>query len=60
MTLEQLDGALQRWGDYPYYISYYALREDTEFIRLLVNGATKDELLAHLRSEYPDHFDEEN
>jgi hypothetical protein len=59
MTLDQLDKALSRWSDYPNYISYYALREDEGFIKLLVNGATKDELLDYLREEYPDHFESE-
>ncbi|CAB4137357.1 hypothetical protein UFOVP325_33 [uncultured Caudovirales phage] len=60
MTLDQLDRALARWSDYPNYISYYSLREDEDFIKLLVNGATNDELLEHLQSTYPDHFEETN
>ena len=58
MTLEQLDQALSRWSDYPHYISYYSLREDEGFIKLLVNGATKPELLAYLQEEYPEHFED--
>lgn len=58
MTLDQLDKALARWSDYPHYISYYSLREDGDFIKLLVNGATKDELMSHLQETYPENFEE--
>jgi hypothetical protein len=58
MTLDQLDKALMRWSDYPHFISYYSLREDGDFIKLLVNGATKDDLMSYLLHAYPENFEE--
>lgn len=58
MTLEQLDQALTRWSDYPHYISYYSLREDEGFIKLLVNGAGKEDLMSYLQETYPENFEE--
>jgi hypothetical protein len=59
MTLAELEQAITRWGDYN-YIGVYALRKDSDFIRQVVNGATKAEIIEHLEYNYPDHFDEEN
>lgn len=58
MTLDELDSAITRWGDIS-YLGVYTLRKDGEFIKMLVNDATNEELWEHLRYEYPDYFDPE-
>jgi hypothetical protein len=59
MTLAELEQAITRWGDYN-YIGVYALRKDSDFIKMVVNGATRQDIEDYLRDEYPDHFDEED
>jgi hypothetical protein len=58
MTLKDIETQLKRWSDRT-YIGWYSLIEDSEFIRLLVNGADKPELLEHLQNTYPDYFEED-
>jgi hypothetical protein len=59
MTLEELERAITRWGDIT-YLGVYTLRKDGEFIKMVVNGATKQDIEDYLRDEYPDHFEEED
>jgi len=57
MTLDELDQALDNLSRRT-EISIYALRRDSELIKLLVNDATKEELKEYLREEYPDYFED--
>jgi len=59
MTLEELERAITRWGDIT-YLGVYTLRKDGEFIKMVVNGAPKQDIEDYLRDEYPDHFEEED
>jgi hypothetical protein len=59
MTLEELERAITRWGDIT-YLGVYTLRKDGAFIKMVVNGATKQDIEDYLRDEYPDHFEEED
>jgi hypothetical protein len=59
MTLEELERAITRWGDIT-YLGVYTLRKDGEFIKMVVNGASKQDIEDYLRDEYPDHFEEED
>jgi len=59
MTLEELERAITRWGDIT-YLGVYTLRKDGAFIKMVVNGASRDDIDEYLREEYPDHFEEED
>jgi hypothetical protein len=59
MTLEELERAVTRWGDIT-YLGVYTLRKDGAFIKMVVNGASRDDIDEYLREEYPDHFEEED
>jgi len=59
MTLEELERAITRWGDIT-YLGVYTLRKDGAFIKMVVNGASKQDIEDYLRDEYPDHFEEED
>ena len=59
MTLEELERAITRWGDIT-YLGVYTLRKDGGFIKMVVNGASRDDIDEYLRDEYPDHFEEED
>jgi hypothetical protein len=59
MTLEELERAITRWGDIT-YLGVYTLRKDGAFIKMVVNGAPKQDIEDYLRDEYPDHFEEED
>jgi hypothetical protein len=59
MTLEELERAITRWGDST-YLGVYTLRKDGEFIKMVVNGEPRQDIEDYLRSEYPDHFEEED
>ena len=56
MTLDELDQALDNLSRRT-EISIYALRRDSELIKLLVNDATKAEVMEWLQGEYPDYFE---
>ena len=52
MTLDELDQALDRVAR-RYELSIYALRNDTELIRILVNnGYSQPEIKEHIENEY--------
>jgi hypothetical protein len=59
MTLEELERAITRWGDIT-YLGVYTLRKDGAFIKMVVNGASKQDIEDYLRDEYPDHFEDED
>ncbi len=59
MTLEELERAITRWGDIT-YLGVYTLRKDGEFIKMVVNRESSKDIEDYLRSEYPDHFEEED
>jgi hypothetical protein len=59
MTLEELERAVTRWGDIT-YLGVYTLRKDGAFIKMVVNGASRDDIDEYLREEYPDHFEDED
>lgn len=58
MTLDELDRKITWWGDIS-YLGVYNLRDDGEFIKLVVNEAPEEEIWEHLRFENPDYFDPE-
>jgi hypothetical protein len=58
LTLQVLESRIKALGDRT-YIGWYALRDDAELIRLIVNKATSDEIEEHLKVTYPEYFDEE-
>lgn len=59
MTLEELERAITRWGDST-YLGVYTLRKDGGFIKMVVNGASRDDIEEYLRAEYAEHFAEED
>ena len=59
MTLEELERAITRWGDST-YLGVYTLRKDGGFIKMVVNGASRDDIEEYLRDEYAEHFAEED
>lgn len=59
MTLEELERAITRWGDST-YLGVYTLRKDGGFIKMVVNGASQDDIEEYLRDEYAEHFAEED
>lgn len=58
LTLQVLENRIKNLGDRT-YISWYALRDDAELIRLIVNEASSDDITEHLKVTYPDYFEEE-
>ena len=59
LTLRVLENRIKVLGDST-YIGWYALREDAELIRIIVNGATSEEIQEHLKVTYPEYFEEED
>lgn len=57
MTIDELDNKLIRWAD-KFYISPYATRKDSALMMLILSEATPEEIEAHLREEYAEHFAE--
>lgn len=59
LTLRVLEDRIKHLGDSS-YIGWYTLRDDAELIRLIVNGASKEDIQEHLKVTYPEYFEEED
>lgn len=59
VTLQTLETRIKNLGDST-YIGWYTLRDDAELIRLIVNGASKEDITEHLTVTYPEYFEEDS
>jgi hypothetical protein len=56
--MNHLENRIKSWSGIT-GVSWYALSDDEDFIKSLVNNASHDSIKAYLTENYPEYFEEE-